>query len=124
METESRQLWHDWAALVIGAGLFLVPLFVSRGELIGPAAWNSYVVGAAVMIFAACALVSRRRCVEWATLVLGAWLIAAPFALGFYTGTGAAAWSQIVAGVLLAADAIWALAARPSSGGGAPALDY
>lgn len=120
METQSKQRWHDWAALVIGTWLFLVPLFVSRGELVGAAAWNSYVVGAAVMIFAACGLVSGRRCVEWANLVLGAWLIAAPFALGFYAGLGAAAWNQIVAGALLAAEEIWALAARRSFAGGAP----
>ncbi len=124
MEMESRQYWRDWTALSIGAWLFFVPLFVSHGRLAGAAAWNSYVVGAAVMIFAACALVSRRRCLEWANLVLGAWLIAAPFALGFYAGMEAAAWSQIVAGVLLAADAIWTLAAQPSSTGGAPVHDH
>lgn len=117
---ESKQRWQDWAALVLGVWLFFAPFFMLYGPLTGPAAWNSYIVGAAVAIFAAWALQSPGKWEEWVNLALGLWLIAAPFALGFYAGLEAAAWSQIIIGVLLAADAIWALAARPSRGG-APA---
>lgn len=114
---ESKQRWQDWTALVLGAWLFLAPFVTSYGPLSGTAAWNSYIIGATVVIFAAWALVQPEKWEEWVNLVLGAWLIIAPFALGFYASLETAAWNQIVVGVLIAADAIWVLAARPSSGG-------
>lgn len=108
--------WQDWVILVLGLWLLVSPFVAGYASTTGAAAWNAYVVGIAVMIFAASALwaPSFGMDEEWVNLVLGLWLVAAPFVLGFYTADSVAAWNQIVVGVLIAGDAIWALAARRS----------
>jgi hypothetical protein len=46
------------------------------------------------------------RWISWVTFVVGVWLIAAPFALG-YSGTFPAAANDIGLGVLIAASSFW-----------------
>lgn len=43
---------------------------------------------------------------DWAILVLGVWLIVAPFALA-YTETAAATYEDVILGVLIAVLALW-----------------
>jgi hypothetical protein len=43
---------------------------------------------------------------SWTNFVLGLWLIVAPFILVYY-GVSAALWEDIVAGLLIAAFALW-----------------
>ncbi len=114
---ERKQRWQDGVILVLGVWLFFAPFIMTYGPLTGAAAWNSYLIGLAVVIFSAWALRApmTETWEEWVNVVLGAWLVIAPFALGFYPSLEAAAWNQIVVGILIAADAIWALAA-PSPG--------
>lgn len=112
---ENRR-WQDWVMLVLGVWLFFAPFFMSYGPLTNAAAWNSYIVGGAVSVFAVWALSSPEKWEEWVNLALGAWLVIAPFALDFYGTQETAAWNQIVAGVLIGGDAIWALAQRPTHG--------
>ena len=45
---------------------------------------------------------------EWVNLVLGLWLIVAPWALGF-AGSVNALWTHVILGVLTAAVSAWAL---------------
>ena len=53
------------------------------------------------------------RWISWVTFVVGIWLIAAPFALG-YSGTFQAATNDVGVGVLIAASSLWlALKAAP-----------
>lgn len=112
---ESKERWQDWAALALGAWLFAAPFFVPYGPLTGLAAWNAYIVGAAVIASAVWGLWSPKKWQESVNLALGLWLMLAPFPLGFHAGLETAAWSQIVVGVLLVIGAIWALATRSSS---------
>jgi hypothetical protein len=115
---KSNQRWQDWVILALGVWLFFAPFFMSYGSTTGAAAWSSYVVGAAVAVFATSALWTPASQSEaWVNLVLGLWLVIAPFVLGFYAGEAVAAWNHIVVGILIAGDAIWAMAARPVSGG-------
>jgi len=114
---ESKQRWQDWVILALALWLLLAPFFMPFGSLHGAAAWNSYVVGAIAALFAAWALGSpESKDAEWALLVVGLWLIAAPFALGFYATESTAAWNHVVVGLLIAGDAIWAMIERPASG--------
>lgn len=46
------------------------------------------------------------RWISWVTFVVGVWLIAAPFALG-YSGTFQAATNDVGLGVLIAAWSLW-----------------
>jgi len=115
---QSNQRWQDWVIFALGVWLFFSPYFMTYGSLDGVAAWDSYAVGALVALFAASALwrSSPSQPEEWVNLVLALWLVAAPFALGFYASEATAAWNHIVIGILIGGDAIWALAAKPSAG--------
>ena len=114
---ERNQRWQDWATLVIGGWLFLSPFFVGYKSVADAAAWKSYVVGGLAVIFAVSALLrSEAKGEEWVNLLLGLWAIASPFVFGFYASAAAAAWNLAVTGILIAADAIWVLAAPSAPG--------
>ena len=102
--------WQDWVTLILGLWLFVSPFFMIGGSLSDAAAWNAYLLGGAVTVFAASALADSKPWEEWVNLALGLWLVAAPFALGFYHTEGAVAWGQIAVGGLVALDTVWVLA--------------
>lgn len=114
---ESKQRWQDWAGVGLGMWLATAPFFMPYGPLDGPPAWNAYVVGAAVTLFSAWALWSDAKWQEAVNFALGVWLLFAPFALDFYLRLKAGATSEVIVGILLIADAFWALAARVSAPG-------
>jgi SPW repeat len=106
--------WQDWVTLTLGLWLFFSPFFMAGGSLSDAAAWDAYILGGTVTLFAAFALADSKAWGEWVyqwvNLTLGLWLVAAPFALGFYHTEGAIAWNQIAVGGLIAVDAVWLLA--------------
>lgn len=102
--------WQDWVTLAVGLWLFCSPFFMVGGSLSDAAAWNAYLLGGAVTVFAAYALGDSKPWEEWINLALGLWLIAAPFALGYYHSESAIAWNQIGMGGLVALDTLWVLA--------------
>jgi len=104
----------------LGAYLFLTPfLFGTVGD--AASSWNAYVVGAGVAVVALLALAAPgSRMAEWTNVVLGAWLVVAPFVLGF-AGIGSALWNAVILGALVVVLAAIALArmGRSGSPGGA-----
>ncbi len=108
---KQTQRWQDWVNLVVGAWLFLTP-FAGVGAMSDLAAWNSYIFGLGIAIFAAAALYRPQMWEEWVNLLIGIWLIIAPFALGFTEQT-AVMWNQIIVGLVVGADALWAMLQRP-----------
>lgn len=63
---------------------------------------------------------SLRTQVRWASgtnVVLGLWLIAAPFVVLYYRDSTAAAWNDVIVGLLVLSFA-WYRSARPASGVG------
>ncbi|NIR58495.1 MAG: SPW repeat protein [Gammaproteobacteria bacterium] len=100
--------WQDWVSLIFGIWLFFSPWILGYADAAN-AAWNAYILGVAVVIFSIAALAQGRVWEEWVDLVLGVWLIIAPFVLGF-TAEGAAMWNHIVLGILLVIDTVWAMA--------------
>jgi hypothetical protein len=93
--------WQDWMNLTLGVYLIISPfLFAYADGYGGVSAWNSYLVGAALVVVTALASAKPQAWQEWVVLLLGIWLILAPFVLGF-SGDGAAAWNQILTGVVV-----------------------
>lgn len=109
-----QQRWQDWVMLAFAAWLFFSPFFLNYTSVSNVAAWNSYVLGAAVAVFSIWALIYPQKWEEWVNIVLALWLIVAPFVLQFYQTEAVAAWNQVILGLLIGGDAIWALAQRPS----------
>lgn len=107
--------WQDWVMLAFGLWLFFAPYFLIYHPLSGVAAWNSSVLGAAVTVFAVSALAVPDKWEEWMNLVLGLWLIAAPFALQFYQTETVATWNQVILGLLIGGNAILVLTRRPTA---------
>lgn len=112
MDTD-RNRWQDWLMLVLGAWLFFSPFFMAYGSIGDPAALNAFIVGAAVGLFAIWSIYAPGRTWEgWISLLLGGWLVFAPFLFGFYGTAQVAAWNSIAIGALIVADAIWTIAGR------------
>lgn len=110
MAGKIRGRWQDWVNLFLGIWLFLAPAFSLAPSAGGVIAWNGYIFGAAVALFAGWALARPQRWEEWINLIIGLWLIAAPFTLGF-SGDSGATWNHVVVGVVVGGDALWAMMA-------------
>lgn len=103
---EGKKL-QDWINLVLGACLFLSPWIVGfAGQ--AQAAWNAWIVGVLLAGVAVAALAAFAEWEEWASGVLGAWLIVAPWVLGF-AGIAVALWTHLVLGALALVMSAWAL---------------
>lgn len=96
--------WQDWIALVLGAWLFISPWLLLE-VVPGTAAWNFWVVGAAIVVVALAALFRFHEWAEWVNGALGVWLVISPWVLKFSSLT-AATWNAVVCGILVVALAI------------------
>jgi hypothetical protein len=94
--------------LALGLWLTFSPFMLGYPDPTGIAAINSHIFGAVVAVLATAALMRPRLWEEWVNLALGLWLIAAPFVLGFGADQVAAI-NHILLGMLVTADALWAL---------------
>jgi len=98
--------WQDWVNLVLGVWLFVSPWVLGYADT--TAAWNAYVLGAAIVVFAAIAASVPHAWEELVNAVLGVWLVISPFVLGF-SGQTTVAYHTIIMGLLVAGFAIWAM---------------
>lgn len=106
----------DVVNVILGIGLALSPwLFAYTGET--TAAWNAWVVGAAIALVAIGALVAFAQWEEWVNLILGVWAILAPWLLGFSAIT-AALYTHMIVGLIVAVLAgfeLWFARSRTST---------
>ena len=71
--------------------------------------WSLYIVGIAVAALAVAAIYAFQAWEEWTNVGLGVWLLISPWALGFSSST-LLMWNAVIAGVLIAVLAGWAIA--------------
>ena len=123
--------WTSGINIVAGLWLIIAPFALGYVD-IRAALWNDIVVGIIVAAFAV-ARVARplmNPSLSWINAVLGLWLIAAPFALGYGRAVEAEAlaaegalgtaqtamWNDIIVGVIILVLGAWsALSARGRS---------
>jgi hypothetical protein len=110
MAQQYEQRWQDWVNLILGAWLFLSPWFGLAST--STSAWNAWVFGAVIAAFSVWALALPQRWEEWINLIVGVWVLIAPFVLAFTDQTGAT-WNHIIVGIIVGIDAIWAMAQTP-----------
>lgn len=107
--------WQDPVNAVLGVWLIVAPWALGfQAET--AAIENSVVIGMAMLAFALTAIFLPRAWEEWMALVLGLWLIASPWALGF-SAISVAKTSMIASGIVIAALALWVLLADKEYGG-------
>ncbi|RWH82158.1 MAG: hypothetical protein EOQ86_09295 [Mesorhizobium sp.] len=106
----------DVVNIIAGIALALSPWLLGYAAD-AVAVWHAFIAGVITVLIAARALVAFHKYEEWANLVVGLWIVAAPWVLGF-AGLAAAMWSHVIAGVVvaaLAAASLWLANDRPLS---------
>ncbi|TWG55233.1 MULTISPECIES: SPW repeat protein [Phyllobacteriaceae] len=106
----------DIVNIVAGLGLLLSPWYLGYSAETY-AAWNAWVVGAAVTLIGVAALFAFHQVEGWANVALGLWAVIAPWALGFSAVTAAMA-AHVIAGLIaaaLAAVSLWLGSNQPYS---------
>lgn len=100
--------WQDWGNVTLGTVLFFAPwLFGTSGD--GTSSWNAWISGLLIVSVALWGLaVPVSKGAQWTNMVLGAWVVIAPFALGF-TDVTEAAWTAFLIGAGVITMAVWAL---------------
>ncbi len=105
--------WQDTIALILGAWLIASPWLLGFTG-VSVAMWNAVLFGALIMVMALMAIFNFHEWEEWADMVIGLWLVASPWTLGFartydVMSTNAATWNFVVLGLLTIAMAVWSL---------------
>jgi hypothetical protein len=101
--------WQDWVTLVIGGWLIAAPWLIYGPAASGFVLWNSWLIGGAIVVLALSAILKFHEWEEWISGVLGLWLIASPWVLGF-ADMGAAMWNAVISGavvIAMAAEELW-----------------
>lgn len=98
-----RARWASSANVVAGLWLIVAP-FLLNFEGAQSAQWNHIVIGAAVALIALVRASDpeERPGMSWTNMVLGAWMIVAPFVLG-YSDVNAAQTNSIIVGAVIMA---------------------
>jgi hypothetical protein len=100
--------WQDLGNILLGAWLFISPWILDYVEGMPPAARNSYLLGLAIVVFAAVAIYIPRVWEEWINIALGIWTIISPWALAFQVEHDIVV-NNVIVGVLVTALALWAM---------------
>ncbi len=105
------------SGLNILAGLWLIVAPFVLGYVASVPRWNDIILGIVIGVFALIRTFTPLRAawLSWANIVLGLWLIVAPFALG-YPGT-TPLWNDIILGIVVAGLAIWSSGATAAATG-------
>jgi hypothetical protein len=86
--------------LLAGLWLVIAPFVLAR-ETEGPGYWNDIVIGVAVALVTLVRMAAPFRTAAFGmvNVILGAWLVAAPFVLAY--STAAATWNDIIVGCVV-----------------------
>ncbi|MDZ4225747.1 MAG: SPW repeat protein [Candidatus Andersenbacteria bacterium] len=99
---------------LVGLWLVLSPFILGYSLLTG-ALWNAIIVGVLVILLAGMRALGegyRSAWPSWVNLVLGLWMIVAPFIIG-YAGVMAVLWNSIIVGALIVILAAWSALSTP-----------
>jgi SPW repeat len=113
MQKWRNESFIDVINLILGGWLFVTPwVFGFAG---GAAGWNAWILGAVIALVAIAALTAFAEWEEWINLVLGLWVLVAPWVLGFEANAAATRYHVIVGIVVaaLAAIELWLVHRKP-----------
>lgn len=100
----------NWFIALLGLWQILAPFILGYAG-IAAAVWNALIVGLLLIVFAAWSATTVKadtaRTLDWINLILGIWLIASPFALG-YSIVAAAVWNAMIVGLAVIVLSVWA----------------
>ena len=101
----------SWLVALVGLWE-VIAAFVLRYAASSAALWNAIIIGVALIVLGVWAALSNQemtdKTLDWINVVLGVWLIIAPFVLGYYSAIVAAIWNDIIVGIVVTVLAVWA----------------
>jgi hypothetical protein len=100
--------WQDGINAVLGLWMFASPAILRFALPGNPAMRAAWVLGLAIVVFAAIAMYIPKAWEEALNILLGVCLLASPWVLG-YTDQGAPTRSAVVVGILVTGLAVWAM---------------
>jgi heme/copper-type cytochrome/quinol oxidase subunit 3 len=101
----ANQHTQDWINLVLAIVLFISPWALGFMGERNPS-WNAWISGVLIGAVALGALSVFREWEEWLNLLLGLWVVASPWILGF-AAVSYAMGAHVALGLLIAASAAW-----------------
>jgi hypothetical protein len=103
-----QKRWQDWVNLILGLWTFVSPWVFGFAAGASTAARAMWILGAAIVVFAAFAVYMHRAWEEVINILLGVCLIASPWVLSF-TEIPTPTTNAVVVGLLVTAFAVWAM---------------
>jgi hypothetical protein len=103
-----QKRWQDWINVILGLWTFASPWILGFAAGTSAAARTMWILGAAIVVFAAFAVYMHRAWEEALNILLGVCLIASPWILGF-AEQSAPTTTAVVVGLLVTAFAVWAV---------------
>ena len=102
-------LWQDWTTLLLAVWLVASPALGMAGG-VALAASNSYVIGTAIGLLSLLRLLRGTEATwpEWLNVVLGGWLVLAPYFLAF-PNKPTATWNHVLVGLAVGSVALWSI---------------
>lgn len=104
--------------ILVGIWLVISPFLLGYSGNTS-ALWNDIISGILVIIFAATQTIQSKERITWPawiSLLIGIWLVLAPFALNNSAVSGTL-WNEIISGIIIIALAAWAAFTTSSSDG-------
>jgi hypothetical protein len=107
----------NWIVVIAGVWELVAPFILGYANVTA-ALWNAIIVGILFIILGAWAALTAdaatSKTLDWIAVVVGIWLIIAPFVLG-YTAVTVALWNAIIVGIIAAACAFFAALRAPTA---------
>jgi hypothetical protein len=100
--------WQDGINAVLGLWMFAAPTILRFAFPGNPAMRAAWVLGLAIVVFAAIAMYMPKAWEEALNILLGVGLLASPWVLG-YTDQGAPTRNAVIVGVVVTGLAVWAM---------------
>jgi hypothetical protein len=98
--------WQDWCNVVFGVWMLASPGILGYGAEGGLATHSSWILGAAVVLFAGLAVHLHRPWEEAINVLLGICLLVSPWLVG-YDGQPVPTANAVVVGALVSAFGLW-----------------
>lgn len=104
--------------LLAGIWLIIAPFLLGYSDQATPL-WNDIIVGILIVAFAGARVAGARvvgafraPSLSWVNVILGGWLIVAPFLLG-YSDDANPLWNDIIVGIIVVLFGIWSAVSSP-----------
>lgn len=105
-----KVIWKNTICMLAGLWLWVSP-FVLNFKLGSDASSDANVIGILIGTLSMMAIATSQAWEEWTKVVLGAWLLASPWLLGF-SHQGVATDNIMIVGLVVVVMSLWSLARR------------